>query len=206
MFSPSCTAFLALALALLRLVSAQDPITANRELHLVRAGKAPFETISVLRKKADADGVVEVCPANFPKGISIRCGGTKVNAPERMSINDLRVQTETREPYHIAGDFDNGGLTEILPWDGYLEKQRCAKGKKCNVKVKCDCRDNNGNHKSFSRPLTILADGFEGDPAVGLVLCDIDSLLMATFTLKSGAILPFVPFSRNLFDLQSEMP
>lgn len=64
MFCRRSSVFLALAVP--SLVSAQDLITANRELQLVKAGEAPFEITDVLRKSSDPDGIVAVCPVKVP--------------------------------------------------------------------------------------------------------------------------------------------
>lgn len=147
-----------IALLALNLVAAQ-----RRQLVAVKAGTGPFDpsnVIGVLRTNRNG-GPLEICPGLYPEGFSIECRGTDVNANVEFFVNDMRVQTEGRAPFHIAGDRDRVELTEIFPFEDFRNEQRCDIGKQCAIRIKCTYNRNNGVRTSITRRLRILADGCE---------------------------------------------
>ena len=152
----SLTIAIALLLAL-SLAAAQ-----KSELVLVEAGFGPFNQRNEIRviRRVHAGYPTYICPGfYFYQGFSIQCRGTDVNGNVEFLMNGMRVQTESRAPFHIAGDRDENGLVEIFPFTDYLSVKRCAAGKKCRITIKCAYNRNNGKRASITRTLLILPSG-----------------------------------------------
>eukprot|EP00171_Calliarthron_tuberculosum_P001779 IDg1779t1 len=136
-------------------------VAQKSKLVAVEAGKSLNE-IGELVKGANP---LRICPAKYPNGFSIRCEGRNVLPPVIMSITRGRVQTEGRAPYHIGGDIDGNGLTEIFPWNDYLSKRKLPDGTR-KIRVRCRHRTKQGQPRKFGRNLIIEADGCENTSPV----------------------------------------
>lgn len=118
---------------------------AGRELALVKAGLPPFADIKVLSKKSSSN---RICVQEYPKGVSIVCRGSDVLPPVRFFVNKIKVQSEGREPFHIAGDYDQDGLMEILKWDDFTRTPTRKDGTK-HMDIVCE-------HATPARTLKML--------------------------------------------------
>lgn len=124
---------------------------AAEELALVKAGPPPFADIEVLSRTSKSN---RVCVQDHSGGISIVCRGSNVLPPVRFFVNGIKVQTEGRAPFHIAGDYDIDGLTKVLKWDDFMRTPPREDGTKHMVVI-CEHISADGVFKKLKRTVII---------------------------------------------------
>lgn len=174
----------------------------NKRLRLVKAGHVTggmSEEIADL-VQGDWAAATSICPEDYPEGFSVECLGEQVNANVKFFMNGDRVQTESRAPFHAAGDKDFGGLTFIEMFDDYLTRPVRGDGTR-RANIKCQYRNNAGQLKSFSRKLIIEAAGCMAPPTVASAeVCTIANAngRVVVLVLSDGTRIPYTKRSATV--------
>lgn len=83
-----------------------DSVTIPK-LYLSNAGPAPYSEMEITPFTQ-----LDICPANYPKGFSIRCHVAFPQSSRRKTvfwrINDQLFKKEYYSPYYLAGDWRDG--------------------------------------------------------------------------------------------------
>ena len=122
-----------------------DPISSTPHLLLVSAGRAKIRS-RIQAVKLSSFGVNRVCPASYPRGLTVRCDGSRDASRAIFFVNGMLSRKEYKMPFYLTANYNGyvaplpGGYARSLQ-AGKLMKVVCrlADGDRAEVKLVLGC-------------------------------------------------------------------